>query len=109
MIRKGFDQMFEDSIQKVNFENHKNDLSGKRLEDRIIPLSSFLDTIHLSKRELECLMNTLRGMTSKETARTLNISPRTVEFYLLNARRKISCKNNKDLFRKFFEWKIEYV
>lgn len=46
----------------------------------------------LSKREIECLTHLSLGKTSKEIARTLNLSPRTVEFYFQNMKQKTGLK-----------------
>lgn len=53
--------------------------------------------IHLSKRELECLLCFSQGKTAKEIGRSLNISPRTVETYLLNIKQKTGYYNVSNL------------
>ncbi len=42
----------------------------------------------LSKRERQCLHCLLRGKTAKETAKTLKLSYRTVEYYFRDLQRK---------------------
>ena len=42
----------------------------------------------------------VRGATSKEAARTLGISPRTVEFHRANVMHMLGAKNTADLVRK---------
>jgi DNA-binding CsgD family transcriptional regulator len=54
-----------------------------------------------SKREQDCLGLFLEGKTAKETAKVLNISPRTVEEYLANIKRKLGCKNKYELLKVF--------
>ncbi len=44
----------------------------------------------LSPREKECVKLILQGKTAKEAASILHLSPRTIEFYLMNARKKLS-------------------
>ena len=41
------------------------------------------------------------GQSSKETARKLDISPRTVEFHRANLLRKFGAKNTAELVRMF--------
>lgn len=53
--------------------------------------------ISLTPREKQCLHWYRLGKTAKETARVLNISPRTVEEYLDNIKRKLGCRNKRDL------------
>jgi DNA-binding CsgD family transcriptional regulator len=48
-------------------------------------LRYYVITMELSKREKEVLLLVGKAKTSKEIALELNISPRTVHFYLENA------------------------
>lgn len=54
----------------------------------------------LTPRERAALAQIVRGATSKEAARALRISPRTVEFHRNNVMRKLGAKNTADLVRK---------
>jgi len=47
----------------------------------------------LTARELECLATSADGLTAKEVAEKLNITPRTVSFHLENARQKLGMRN----------------
>lgn len=51
----------------------------------------------LTPREYECLEHTAHGMTVKEVASFLNISRRTIEGYLENARLKLRCNSKSQL------------
>ena len=55
----------------------------------------------LSPREKECIFHSTSGKTAKEVARLVNLSPRTVEVHLANAKRKLGCRNFKELTYKF--------
>lgn len=52
----------------------------------------------LSSREKECLELLLQGKTAKETAAALHLSPRTVESYFVNLKKKLKCTHKGDLF-----------
>lgn len=54
----------------------------------------------LTPRERLTLAHIVRGSTSKEVARALGLSPRTVEFHRANIMRKLSAKNAIDLVRR---------
>lgn len=54
----------------------------------------------LTQRERLVLAHTVTGASSKEVARRLGISPRTVEFHRANIMRKLGAKNTVDLVRK---------
>jgi len=46
------------------------------------------------------LAQIVRGASSKEAARALGISPRTVEFHRANVMQKLGAKNTADLVRR---------
>jgi len=54
----------------------------------------------LTPRERVALSQIVRGASSKEAARMLGISPRTVEFHRANVMRKLGAKNAADLVRR---------
>jgi len=53
------------------------------------PTHAQLERDTLSHRETQCLLMVAEGKTSKEIARVLDISLRTVEFHIQNARKKL--------------------
>lgn len=57
--------------------------------------------IHLSKQQSKCLKLLLSGITIKQIASEMNLSPRTVEHYLENIRAQVGCKSNKELMANY--------
>lgn len=57
---------------------------------------------NLTPREHQVIRHTLEGLTSKQTARLMNISYRTVEKHLDNIKRKIDCRRKSELLYKLF-------
>ncbi len=57
----------------------------------------------LSVREIDCIQQLIRGKTAKEIASSLNISFRTVEFHINNAKVKAGCKKTGQLIKIHFE------
>lgn len=55
---------------------------------------------HLTNREAECLFFLLRGKTSKSIATLLNLSVRTVEYYIENIKNKMRCNGKEELIEK---------
>ena len=53
--------------------------------------------LHLSQREAECIFFLLRGLTIKKVGGILDLSPRTVEFYLKNIKAKLACKKKSEV------------
>lgn len=56
-----------------------------------------IESILLSKREWECATLILAGKTSKEIARVLKLSHRTIEDYIYRMKKKLNCKNKSEL------------
>lgn len=55
--------------------------------------------VYLTAREEECSLLLLEGMTLKEIAKILGLSPRTVEFYLKNIKTKLNCRTKFHMMR----------
>jgi DNA-binding CsgD family transcriptional regulator len=73
----------------------------RRLNDALNTLSdSFPGHATLTPRERLVLTQIVRGFSSKEIARALRISPRTVEFHRTNLLKKVGARNTVDLLRK---------
>jgi DNA-binding CsgD family transcriptional regulator len=53
----------------------------------------------LTPRELDCIYYTSLDMTAKEIARQLNVSPKTVERHLENAKSKFGCRTKAALIK----------
>ena len=56
-------------------------------------------SLGLTKREVEVLEHVIKGLTSKEMAQTLGISPSTVEVHREHIRLKLGARNTADLLR----------
>jgi len=54
---------------------------------------------HLTRSEYLVAMAVVGGASSKEAARALGISPRTVEFHRANAMHKLGARNTAELVR----------
>ena len=52
--------------------------------------------IHLTEREAQCVYHLIQGKTLKSTAEILDLSPRTVEFYVNNIKDRMGIIKKKD-------------
>jgi DNA-binding CsgD family transcriptional regulator len=53
--------------------------------------------VYFTRRELDCVKELIRGKTIKMIARTLDVSPRTIEHHLENIRSKACCNTKSEL------------
>ena len=74
-----------------------------KLNDAIDMLSiEFSDGVKLTFRERVTLVEIIRGASAKEAARTLGVSPRTIEFHRANIMRKFAARNVAELMARIF-------
>ncbi len=64
-----------------------------------IPLDGRFTGLYLTRRESECVFYAIHNHTIKKTGSFLDLSPRTIEFYLKRIREKLNCRSKKDLVR----------
>jgi len=55
--------------------------------------------LYLTSREAQVSRLIANGFTIREAAEQVSLSPRTVEFYLSNIRRKLGVRNKNELIR----------
>ncbi len=56
-----------------------------------------LSKIEFSEREKECMTCFLQGYSIAKTGHILGLSPRTVEYYSNNMKRKVGCRTKAEL------------
>jgi DNA-binding CsgD family transcriptional regulator len=64
-------------------------------------LSTKNASVTLSRKEAECLFHFSKGRSTKETAKLMNASPRTIETHIENIKRKTGCSRRSDLLSTF--------
>lgn len=78
-----------------NYQNHMN-------KQELLVGSFSVDTMKkeykLTRRESECLFFLLRGKPAKEISRILDISEKTVWYYLDEVKQKLQCHSRSELF-----------
>ena len=52
---------------------------------------------YFSNRESQCIEHVLRGKTIKTIAKVLQLSPRTIEFYIKNIKNKLGCRTKAEI------------
>jgi DNA-binding CsgD family transcriptional regulator len=71
--------------------------------DKLISSKITLNNWYLSQRETEVMHYIARGKSAKQTAKVLEISPRTVEQHLENIKIKVGVSSKSDLISKVID------
>lgn len=95
--RLNFDKYSEDS-----WENY---LLSQQTDSNETPYSN---SMGISNRELQCVQLVLKGMTAKEIALKLNISPRTVDRHIYNIKQKLNFRTRTEL-KQYFSEEYNYI
>lgn len=77
-------------------------LSPHTLKNQNI-LTTFQENTYFSKRERDVIKLLLRGNSAKEIAEKLQLSRRTVEYYIENIKNKMNVSKKSELIEKLFE------
>ncbi|QLH41729.1 MAG: PAS domain-containing protein [Coxiellaceae bacterium] len=75
---------------------------SNRKTNRLLQQSSYVigeknNAVNLTPRQSECLFHILRGKTTKNIAKLLHLSPRTVEEHIAELKYKFGCKSKAEL------------
>lgn len=62
-------------------------------------LGSGFPEVYLTQREAECVYWIINGLTNQQTADQMELSPRTIEYYLRNVRCKLNCYSKAHLIK----------
>jgi DNA-binding CsgD family transcriptional regulator len=79
-------------IQTGLISSSKNIMPGFHIND-----------VYFSKQEIKCLRLLVAGRTIKSIAQQMCLSPRTVEYYLDNIKRKLHIKTKSELIEKVIQ------
>ena len=88
------------SIQKLVSNIMKSDqlyYNKKNIKERSYVIGQTLKDCSLTKRELDCVFYLIRGNSSKQIAKNLFLSPRTVESYIQNIKDKWQCDSKQQV------------
>lgn len=74
-------------------------LAGKSTGPRefAVYLGNHYPGVYLTRRETQCCLLLLQGLTMLSIADELQLSNRTVEYYISNIKEKLACSRRQDL------------
>ena len=73
------------------------------LSDGRLNISGSKGMTYVTTQELSCLRELMQGMTYKQVAQNLQISPRTVETYLQRIKERTGFKTIDDILNRIFK------
>lgn len=83
------------------FTNFKREVqkksSGKSSKGKNYYLGEKFPGLYLTQREADCMLQMLRGKSIEGIAKAIELSPRTVEFYVKNIKKKLACRTKFEL------------
>ena len=91
-------RVVRESVSQHDFSKPSQD-SAKKPIKRYYLGDAFCGT-YLTLREAETMTHLLLGKTIRDTAISMQLSPRTAEFYINNIKRKLKCRTKKELINK---------
>ena len=85
--------------------SHLQKLSTKKptVKSQRYYLAEESENIYLTGREAETMVHLVLGKTIRETGEKMNLSPRTIEFYLNNVKRKLKVQRKTELIQKLLK------
>lgn len=96
--------LWPSDLSTIEHSNERvSDVAHRRCERAAARLDAQARLASLSAREAEIIREVRKGRTTKEIARTLEISPRTVEIHRSNALSKLGARNSADATRILIE------
>ncbi|WP_413614749.1 response regulator transcription factor [Halomonas cupida] len=94
---------FEDLISAITIVLHGGEFKPPSLRKKLNSHNSPSDLSQLSNREREVLAEISKGLTAKEIARNLSLSPRTIETYKVRIMQKLEIRGLANLIRYAIE------
>lgn len=90
--------LLEEIARCASASNSKFNKSNKKRRDiKMYYLGEKFKDIYFSKREADCMCHLLSGKSFNGIAENLNLSPRTIEFYIKNMKKKVDCHTKFEL------------
>jgi DNA-binding CsgD family transcriptional regulator len=90
----------------IRLQNHivnKLFANSGRKKSAFYTIGGCYNNYSLNKRESQCLFFTMQGMSAKLIAKKLNLSTKTVEYYLHQIKNKFNCANKSTLIETAIE------
>lgn len=95
-LQKAYEEKYHYEIALPN-NRHLNHDKNLEIQPKKYYLGGNFNNAHFSRREMECLILLYHNKTTKETAKILGLSPRTVETYLENSKQKAAVNSKVEL------------
>ena len=91
-----FTNLQEEGVYQEQYAGIEVDKPMKR-ESKQYFLNGSFESIYLTQREAECMLHIIQGATYKQAGKALDLSARTIEFYLKNIKKKMNLRKKSDV------------
>jgi DNA-binding CsgD family transcriptional regulator len=89
--------VLSDDGAKPTYDRTKSDRTPRLRALAAYSLGNKYGKLYFTKREAECMVLLLKGKTINSVATILELSPRTVEYYIKNMKTKVGCRTKFEL------------
>ncbi len=83
-------------VEEPSVESYHRQAKKKELR---VYLGGVLHAIYFTRRESQCMLLLMEGKTMKESGSKLNLSSRTIEYYVKNMKVKTKARSRAELVR----------
>lgn len=91
-------KLLSDAEQMPNYKTGEKKNKNTKINSLVVyGLGSKYSGTYFTKREADCMFLLLKGKTINSVASILNLSPRTVEYYIKNMKSKLGCRTKFEL------------
>jgi DNA-binding CsgD family transcriptional regulator len=102
-----WEALLEEVLKRNNVKAHVYVDSNLNAENQRRSMKKFFlgmqyKNVYFTNREAEVMVQLLQGKTLSAAAAVLNLSPRTIEFYVKNMKTKLACRTKSELIGKVF-------
>lgn len=95
-------QLIKEAREKKDKELEEQQPKNRRVF-KVYSLGAQYGRVYFTQREAECMVKFLKGKTLSKVAEELQLSPRTIEFYLKNMKVKLGCRTKFELLEKVYK------
>lgn len=96
-LKSAYDKKYQYNLILPDRNVHLHANNNLKMRTKKYYLGGYFDDVYFTSKEMDCLILLYQGKTIKEIAKSLNISPRTVESYIKDIKLKVKSTNKTSI------------